>query len=165
MAASSSPTNEFINSRSEEFINYLFLTDFFRVFRIAENLPLYCIPLNHLLLVFSSAINATPRNALWIGAKKVDDSTWTWTDGSTWNPSWNYWGNTTRPGLPGIVFIQPDGYGNCAHMWTYRTTPNGGWNDLYCNTYIYSTYYVCEMDSHSCCYPLPDPMNPPRRNP
>ena len=26
MAASSSPTNEFINSRSEEFINYLFLT-------------------------------------------------------------------------------------------------------------------------------------------
>ena len=25
MAASSSPTNEFINSRSEEFINYLFL--------------------------------------------------------------------------------------------------------------------------------------------
>ena len=27
MAASSSPTYEFINSRSEEFINYLFLTD------------------------------------------------------------------------------------------------------------------------------------------
>ena len=34
MAASSSPTNEFINLRSEEFINYLFLTDKYLLYHV-----------------------------------------------------------------------------------------------------------------------------------
>ena len=141
-------SQERVFSRFSVFSVLCSISAIFSCFPYRENLPLYCIPLNHLLLVFSSAIGlyVTPQNALWIGAKKIG-STWTWTDGSLWNPFWNYWGETTLPDFPGVVFQQPNGYGVCAHMYTYRTTPNGGWNDLYYDIGIYRTYYVFEIDS------------------
>ena len=59
-------------SRFSMFSVFCSISVIFSCFPYRENLPLYCIPLNHLLLVFSSAIGlyVTPQNALWIGAKK-----------------------------------------------------------------------------------------------
>ncbi|XP_072013261.1 macrophage mannose receptor 1-like [Amphiura filiformis] len=94
--------------------------------------------------------NVSPSNALWIGATKVS-GTWKWTDGTLPDPPQTGWGYCLSSW--GARFYQPDNTGNCAHLWTGSCTPRPSWNDLYCNSASYTTYYMCETPSVECCLP------------